>query len=71
MKQGDNVAILELNSDIIKLNGPTSVIGRAFVVHKDFDDLGLGPYPDSKTTGHSGARVACGVIGISGPLTEW
>ena len=71
MKQGDQYATLELTSDVIKLDGPTSVIGRAYVVHKDMDDLGLGPYPDSKTTGHSGPRVACGVIGISGPLTDF
>ncbi len=29
------------------------------------DDLGKGNFPDSKTTGHAGARVACGVIGKS------
>jgi superoxide dismutase, Cu-Zn family len=62
---------LILNSTLIKLDGAISVIGRSFVVHKDMDDLGLGPYPDSKTTGHSGARVACGVIGISGPLENF
>ncbi len=29
------------------------------------DDLGLGMYPDSLTTGHSGKRSACSVIGYS------
>jgi len=29
------------------------------------DDLGLGGHDDSKTTGHAGGRVACGVIGIA------
>jgi len=33
-------------------------------VHADEDDLGRGGFPDSKTTGHAGARIACGVIGI-------
>lgn len=39
------------------LIGPLSIIGRAVVVHADFDDLGRGGQPDSKTTGHAGARV--------------
>ena len=37
--------------------------GRSLIVHRDEDDLGLGDFPDSKTTGHSGQRVLCGVIG--------
>lgn len=47
------------------LIGKYSVIGRALVVHADRDDLGLGGHPLSKTTGNSGARVACAVIGIA------
>jgi Cu-Zn family superoxide dismutase len=43
-------------------------LGRAFVVHADEDDLGKGNFEDSKTTGHAGARLACGTIGISGPF---
>jgi Cu-Zn family superoxide dismutase len=27
--------------------------------------IGMGGHPDSKTTGNSGARVACGVIALS------
>jgi Cu-Zn family superoxide dismutase len=37
--------------------------GRSVIVHADEDDYGRGPHEDSKTTGHSGARIACGVIG--------
>ena len=37
--------------------------GRSVIVHADRDDLGLGDEPDSKTTGHSGARIACAIIG--------
>ncbi len=37
--------------------------GRSLIVHADEDDLGLGEHDDSKTTGHSGARIACAVIG--------
>lgn len=41
------------------------IVGRSIVVHLDEDDLGKGPYSDSKTTGHSGKRIGCGIIGIS------
>jgi superoxide dismutase, Cu-Zn family len=37
--------------------------GRSVIVHADRDDLGLGDYEDSKTTGHSGARIACAIFG--------
>lgn len=53
-----------ISSKTIKLKGKYSVIGRGLVVHENKDDLGKGGYPDSKTTGHSGARIACGIIGI-------
>ena len=39
------------------------LLGRSLIVHGDEDDLGLGEYPDSKTTGHSGARIACAIFG--------
>jgi len=37
--------------------------GRSLIIHADEDDLGLGSHEDSKTTGHSGARIACAIIG--------
>lgn len=39
------------------------LLGRALIVHADPDDLGKGPFEDSLTTGHSGQRIACAIIG--------
>ncbi len=47
------------------LFGPYSVIGRSCVLHKKTDDLGEGGDEESKKTGNAGARIACGVIGLS------
>ena len=41
------------------------ILGRSIIIHADNDDLGLGTFEDSKTTGHSGTRIACALIGIS------
>lgn len=43
------------------------LFGRALIVHADEDDLGLGGHEDSATTGHSGARIACALIGRVAP----
>jgi Cu-Zn family superoxide dismutase len=37
--------------------------GRSAIVHADEDDLGKGPFEDSPTTGHSGARIGCAIFG--------
>ena len=54
-----------MSDKLIKLRGQYSIIGRSIVIHENPDDLGKGGYPDSKTTGHAGKRIACGVIGYS------
>jgi Cu-Zn family superoxide dismutase len=60
---------IELNGDsahysyIIKETSVKELLGRSFIVHADEDDLGLGAYADSKITGHSGARIACAIVG--------
>ena len=41
--------------------------GRSLIVHADEDDLGLGGHEDSATTGNSGARIACSIIGRVAP----
>ncbi len=41
--------------------------GRSVIVHADADDLGKGGHDDSLTTGHSGARIGCAIIGRANP----
>jgi Cu-Zn family superoxide dismutase len=55
-------AVGKIEDPLVKLIGPTSVYGRAIVVHGGTDDLGKGASADSKKTGNAGARPACGVI---------
>jgi len=55
-----------ITDKMIKLRGTKSnIIGRGLIIHADEDDLGLGGQPDSLTTGHAGARIACSVIGYA------
>jgi Cu-Zn family superoxide dismutase len=72
---GTGVARGKITSDLIKLSGTHSVIGRSFMVHANPDDLGRGdnskPDPPvdgkcSKVTGNSGPRIACGEIKLVG-----
>ena len=62
VSDANGVARKRFNDRFVTLSGPNSVIGRAFVVHEGRDDYGQGGFPDSKTTGHAGARIACGII---------
>eukprot|EP01004_Peranema_trichophorum_P010245 NODE_9018_length_626_cov_71.017893_g8390_i0.p1 GENE.NODE_9018_length_626_cov_71.017893_g8390_i0~~NODE_9018_length_626_cov_71.017893_g8390_i0.p1 ORF type:complete len:164 (+),score=28.86 NODE_9018_length_626_cov_71.017893_g8390_i0:59-550(+) len=61
----DGVARGEIIDSLVKLYGDHSVIGRSFMVHADPDDLGKGGFEDSLTTGHAGARIACGEIKLA------
>jgi len=57
---------INTNDNQIKLRGTKSnIIGRSLVIHEKPDDLGIGGYEDSLTTGHAGARITCAVIGYS------
>lgn len=50
------VARISMADTTLRLNGSESVIGKAFIVHADPDDL------ESQPSGNAGARVGCGVI---------
>jgi Cu-Zn family superoxide dismutase len=64
--QSDDEGNAKYQHDVdLMLMGMYSVVGRSCVLHEGEDDLGKGGFSDSKTTGHSGSRVACGVIGVA------
>ncbi len=54
----DGSGTLHLTSDLITLalDQPTSIVGRAVILHEGADDLA------SQPTGAAGGRIACGVI---------
>lgn len=52
-------------SDLVKLRGKNSVIGRSFVIHEGIDDLGKGGNAESLKTGNAGGRMGCGIIGYA------
>lgn len=53
---------LFIDDQLIQLHGPSSNVGRSFVLHAKRDDLGLGGDDESKKTGNAGGRIACGTI---------
>jgi hypothetical protein len=64
---GDSFADIFLFDHLISLSSKSdrSVLHRALVIHEKADDLGLGNHADSKKTGNSGSRVACGIITLT------
>ena len=66
----DGTAHFELEDHLVMLYGEHSVIGRSCVTHAGVDDLGQGGNEESLKTGNAGGRVACGVIGTSGPFWQ-
>ena len=49
---------------ITSLRPQYNLLGRTMIVHEKEDDLGKSNHPDSLTTGNSGKRIACAVIGL-------
>ncbi len=52
-------AHLDYIDPVIELNGNSSIIGHAIVIHEKEDDFKTQP------TGNAGPRIGCGVIGIA------
>jgi Cu-Zn family superoxide dismutase len=62
---GDLGNIVQNTSYIFFLKGVRveELFGRSVIVHEDTDDYGKGDHEDSSTTGHSGKRIGCAIIG--------
>ncbi len=56
---------LAMSDNEVSLFGENSILGRSVVVHQGEDDLGRGNNEESLTTGNSGKRIACGIIGLA------
>ena len=57
---------MEFTDHLIKLRGDdTNIIGRGLIVHEGEDDCGKTSHELSKTTGNSGKRIACAIIGYA------
>ncbi len=50
-------------SYLLKGVGINTLYGRSVIVHESPDDFGKGIHEDSHTTGHSGGRIGCAIIG--------
>ncbi|MEX1063603.1 MAG: superoxide dismutase family protein [Balneolaceae bacterium] len=60
----EGVATIDYVDTTLELEGAFSIAGRGVVVHAGEDDL------ESQPTGDAGARIGCGVIGISQPVGQ-
>lgn len=62
----NGIAHYQRIDNMIKLRGSkANIIGRGLIIHEDEDDCGLGDSPLSLTTGNSGKRIACAIIGYA------
>lgn len=57
---------IQFIDNLIKLRGnEANIIGRGLIIHADPDDCGKTTHDLSKTTGNSGKRIACAIIGYA------
>jgi len=67
----NGIANYSIEDSMIKLKGSKcNILGRGLIIHEDEDDCGLGGIPLSLTTGNSGDRIACAVIGYASPIVH-
>jgi len=52
----DGTGSLMVHTDMLTMEGPNSVVGRAIIIHEKEDDFVTQP------TGNAGGRIGCGVI---------
>ena len=62
----EGIINMEFTDHLIKLRGnEANIIGRGLIIHEDEDDCGKTSHKLSKTTGNSGKRIACAIIGYA------
>jgi Cu-Zn family superoxide dismutase len=61
---GNGVAHIAKSDFLISLdpNAPNSIIGKPLVIHINPDDLGRGINRESRESGNSGTKIACGNV---------
>ncbi|KAE9416908.1 hypothetical protein Angca_010310, partial [Angiostrongylus cantonensis] len=58
---------INIRDTLTTFSGIRGIVGRAFVIHANVDDLGNGGNEGSRTTGNAGSRLACGIISFVMP----
>lgn len=67
----EGIVQMEFKDHLIKLRGDqTNIIGRGLIIHEGIDDCGKTSHELSKTTGNSGKRIACTIIGYASTSTK-